>query len=132
LKNDTIAIVMYLDDNEGKFPAPEKCYFTQTQPYPMESGLSSYTHVRWCNGEVNLRRNPQLAGPFFRYLGDARAFIRPAYKRTTLHGSEDHFYQADQGNIKLYEPWYNYTMNAYLGTEDGEVWTRAAFGRSRK
>ena len=121
LKNYTIAIVMYLDDNDGKFPAPEKCYFTQTAAFPVESGLSSYIHVRWCNGEINLRRHPEYAGPFFRYMGDARAFICPAYKRLTAQGSEDHFYQADQGNIKLYEPWYNYTMNAYLGSQNSGV-----------
>jgi prepilin-type N-terminal cleavage/methylation domain-containing protein/prepilin-type processing-associated H-X9-DG protein len=121
LKNYTFAMVMYLDDNDGKFPAPEKCYFTQTSAFPVESGLSSYIHVRWCNGQVNLRHHPEYAGPFFRYMGDARAFICPTYKRLTVHSSEDHFYQADAGNIRLYEPWYNYTMNAYLGSENAGV-----------
>ena len=117
LKNYTYGIAMYLDDHDGKFPVPQSCYFSQTAAFPVESGLSSHIHVRWCNGDVHVGRYGQYRGPFFSYLGDTRAFMCPAYKRMTLHGSEDHFYQADAANIKNYEPWYNYTMNAYLGDQ---------------
>ena len=116
LKNYTFAVSMYLDDNDGKFCQPAKCYFSQTDPFPVETGLSSYIHVRWCNGNLDLKSHPEYGGNLFPYLGSAKAFICPTYKTAAVRNSEDHFYAADAANLKNYEPWYNYTMNAYLGT----------------
>jgi prepilin-type N-terminal cleavage/methylation domain-containing protein/prepilin-type processing-associated H-X9-DG protein len=121
LKNYTLAIVMYTGDNDDKFCDPRSCYFSQATPYPVESGLSSPLHLRWCNGDLNLRNHPEYAGPFFPYLQDARAFICPTFSRIAHRASEDHFYQADAGNLSNYKPWYNYTMNAYLGSPDSGV-----------
>lgn len=90
-------------------------------PYSVEAGLSSYIHVRWCNGNVDLKSHPEYGGNLFRYLGDAKAFICPTYKAVAVRNSEDHFYAADAANLKNYEPWYNYTMNAYLGSPADEL-----------
>jgi prepilin-type N-terminal cleavage/methylation domain-containing protein len=121
LKSYCLAITMYLDDSDGKFPVPERCYFSQTLAYPVESGLSSYLHVRWCNDDVNLRNHPEYAGPFFRYIANARAFACPTFKTLAVRNSQDHFFAADSANLKHYKPWYNYTMNAYLGSEQTVV-----------
>ena len=51
LKNYCLAVSMYTDDSDGRFPYPERCYFSQTAAYPVEAGLSSYIHVRWANGD---------------------------------------------------------------------------------
>jgi len=115
LKNYTLAVQMYLDDNDQKFPEPATCYFYQSGAFPVESGLASYIHLRWCNGDVDLKSHPEYGGNLFKYLGNAKAFICPTYKTAAVRHSEDHFYQADALNLKHYEPWYNYTMNAYLG-----------------
>ncbi len=116
LKNYCLAITMYLDDSDGKFPVPERCYFSQVEPYPVESGLSSYIHVRWCNDDVNLKDHPEYAGPFFHYIANARAFACPTFRTLAVRNSEDHFFVADVARLKRYKPWYNYTMNAYLGS----------------
>jgi prepilin-type N-terminal cleavage/methylation domain-containing protein len=121
LKNYCLAITMYCDDYDGVFPVPEKCYFSQMEPYPVESGLSSYIHLRWCNDDINLRNHPEYAGGFFRYLGNAKAFICPAAKTLAVRNSEDHFFVADVTNLRHYKPWYNYTMNAYLGSLNSGV-----------
>jgi len=121
LKNYCLAITMYLDDSDGKFPVPERCYFSQVAAYPVESGLSSYIHVRWCNDDINLRNHPEYAGPFFRYLANAKAFICPSFKTLAVRNSEDHFFVADAAKLRRYKPWYNYTMNAYLGSEVPDV-----------
>ena len=121
LKNYTLAIAMYTTDNDDTFCNPGSCYFTQTAPYPVESGLISPIHLRWCNGDLFLRNHPEYASPFFPYLQDARAFICPTFSRIAHTASQDHFYQADAGNLKNYIPWYNYTMNAYLGSPDSGV-----------
>ena len=121
LKNYCYAIAMYADDSDGKFPVPERCYFTQVLAYPVEAGLSSYIHVRWCNGDVNLRDYPEYGSPFFRYLANAQAFICPTFKTLAVRNSDDHFYAADAARLKRYKPWYNYTMNAYLGSENSGV-----------
>jgi len=121
LKNYCLAITMYLDESDGKFPVPEKCYFSQLQAYPVESGLSSYIHLRWCNDDINLSKHPEYAGPFFRYLANAKAFACPTFKTLAVRNSEDHFFAADASNLRHYKPWYNYTMNAYLGSENSGV-----------
>ena len=121
LKTYCLAITMYLDESDGRFPVPERCYFTQATPYPIESGLASPIHLRWCNDELNLRNHPEYAGPFFRYLANAKAFICPTVKTLAVRNSEDHFYVADLAKLRRYKPWYNYTMNAYLGSEIVDV-----------
>ena len=116
MKNYTVAVAMYTDDNSGKFCPPEMCYFSQLAAFPVESGLSSYIHVRWCNGDLDLKSHPEYGGHMFHYLRDAKAFICPTYKSQAVRHSEDHFFAADASNLRNYEPWYNYTMNAYLGS----------------
>jgi prepilin-type N-terminal cleavage/methylation domain-containing protein/prepilin-type processing-associated H-X9-DG protein len=121
LKNYCYAVAMYTDDSDGKFPVPERCYFTQSTPYPVESGLTSPLHLRWCNGDLDLKDHPEYGSPFFRYVANAHAFICPTFKTLAVRNSDDHFYAADAAKLKLYRPWYNYTMNAYLGSEDSGV-----------
>jgi prepilin-type N-terminal cleavage/methylation domain-containing protein/prepilin-type processing-associated H-X9-DG protein len=121
MKNYVFAVAMYCDDNDGKFCEPTMCYFSQIAAFPVETGLTSYLHVRWCNGNMDLKSHPQYGGNLFRYLGDAKAFICPTYKSLAVRQSEDHFYVADAQNLKNYEPWYNYTMNAYLGSTSAEL-----------
>ena len=121
LKNYCYAVAMYTDDSDGKFPVPEKCYFTQGTAYPVEAGLASPLHLRWCNGDVNLKDYPEYGSQFFRYLANAQAFICPTFRTLAVRNSDDHFYAADAANLKRYKPWYNYTMNAYLGSESSAV-----------
>ena len=121
LRNYAFAIYMYCGDSDDKFCDPRSCYFSQTTPYPVESGISSPIHLRWCNGDLYLKNHPQYRGPFFPYLQDTRAFICPTFARIASRASEDHFYRADAGNLRNYLPWYNYTMNAYLGSPDSGV-----------
>ena len=117
LKNYTFAVAMYLDDNDGKFCDADKCYFSSSDPYPVESGVGEYRHLRWCNGDVDLKSHPEYGGTLFPYLMDAKSFICPAFKRLAVRNSEDQFFQAQGASIRNYEPWYNYTMNAYVGSE---------------
>jgi prepilin-type processing-associated H-X9-DG protein len=108
---------MYCDDNDGKFCDPDRCYFSQSERYPVESGVggSNHLHLRWCNGDLDLHSHPEYGGTLFPYMADARAFICPTFKRMTVRGSEDHFFRDNGATIRNYKPWYNYTMNAYLG-----------------
>jgi len=122
LKNYTLAMAMYLDDNDRKFCQPERCYFSQVAAYPVESGVpGNHLHLRWCNGDVELKSNPQYRGMIAPYLADARACICPTFKTLAVRHSDDQFFVANGSSIRNYEPWYNYTMNAYLGSLDGTV-----------
>jgi prepilin-type processing-associated H-X9-DG protein len=85
--------------------------------YSVETGIgSNYRHLRWCNGDVDLKSHPEYGGTLFPYLMDAKAFICPAFKRLAVRNSQDQFFQADGATIRNYKPWYNYTMNAYVGS----------------
>ena len=119
LKCYTYAVHMYAQDNDDRFCDPDFCYFSQSERYPVESGVSgNHLHLRWCNGDLYLQSHPEYGGTLYPYMKDARAFICPTYARLTIRGSEDQFYRADGKTITNYRPWYNYTMNAYLGPVD--------------
>ena len=118
LRNYSIAMMLYLEDNDDMFCEPDKCYFSQVEPFPVESSLTNYLHLRWCNGNVYLREHPEYGGTLYPYIKDARAFICPTLRRMATGASQDHLY-TDQ--ISNYYPWYNYTMNAYLGSTNSSV-----------
>ena len=123
LKNYSLAMLMYLGDNDNKFCDPDKCYFSQREPFPIESGIASghHLHLRWCNGDLNLKSHPEYGGTLFSYMKDARAFICPTYSRLAARRSDDQFFMAYGETLSNFQPWYNYTMNAFLGDRRGVV-----------
>ncbi len=121
LRNYTIAMMLYLDDNDDKFCDPDTCYFSQAAPFPIEAGLTNYRHLRWCNRNVYLREHSEYGGTLFPYLKDARAFICPTFKGMATGSSQDQFYRNFGSQITSYLPWYNYTMNAYLGSPNASI-----------
>jgi len=118
LKGYTLAVQMYTADNDQRFCDPDTCYFSSRERYPEETDVTDYLHLRWCNGDVYLRTHPEYGGSLYRFITDARAFICPTFKVMTRSASEDQFFQAYGDTIQNYQPWYNYTMNAYLGPLD--------------
>lgn len=121
MRNYTYAMSMYLDDNDGKFCRPEQAYFSQLTPYPGEAGVSDHLHLRWCNGNVDLKTYPEYGSALYRYFADARAFICPTFRTLAVRNSDDQFFRAAGSTISNYKPWYNYTMNAYLGSAGSDV-----------
>ena len=121
LRNYSIAMMLYLDDNDDMFCEPDMCYFSQIGPFPVEAGLTNHLHLRWCNGDIYLREHPEYGGTLFPYIKEARAFICPTFKRMATGSSQDHFYRDFGHQIGNYLPWYNYTMNAYLGSTNSSV-----------
>ncbi|MCH7916452.1 MAG: type II secretion system protein [Planctomycetes bacterium] len=119
LRGFTLAVAMYAGDNDDEFSDSFACYFRTDQRLPGETP-GNYIHRRWCNGEVNLRRHPEFAGEFFKYLADAKSLICPTFKglakNRDVRISND--VQTDSGNstdVSFYEPWHNYTQNGYVG-----------------
>lgn len=119
LKGYALATQMYCDDNDDRFCPPAKSYFATSSPLPGEAGLTHRIGMRWCNGRVSLREHPEYAGPFFKYLKDAKSFICPTFAILAKHSSEDPWYQVDGPKLTHYQPWYNYTVNGYLAS----TWT---------
>lgn len=117
LKNYAFAILMYVDDNDDRFVDPRSCYFSQETPYPVEAGINSPRFVRWCNRDLYLREHPEYAGPFYAYFQNAKSFICPTFSQLAFQNKDDPL-QDEITKVKHYMPWYNYTMNAYLGTPD--------------
>lgn len=121
LKNYVLALYMYLGDNDDNFCDPHSFYFSQTEPFPVESGISFYMHLRWCNGDLYLRKYPKYGGLLYPYIIEARSFICPTFLLIAKRDSEDHFYRDYGSQLSNYLPWHNYTMNAYLGSPGPEV-----------
>ena len=123
LKNYTLAMLMYLGDNDNKFCDPDKCYFSQREPFPIESGIAGgqHLHLRWCNGDMNLRNHPEYGGTLHSYMKNARAYICPTFSRLAARHSDDQFFMAHGDTLSNFQPWHNYTMNAFLGDRRGVV-----------
>jgi len=117
LKSFTYALQMFVQENDDAFPHPGSCYFSQVASYPGEVGGQ---HKRWCNGDMYLREHPEYASPFFRYLTEARALICPTFKRLAKSTRFHSDFADESDGIVNYRPWYNYSMNAYLGMKDGK------------
>lgn len=121
LKGFSLATSMYVQDNDDKYLHSDKVYFDTLERLPGEtvSGRWNRPHMdRWCNRQVNLKYRPEFGSTFFRYLVDVKSLICPTFKRlaqakggrisedVTWWGTEDE---------SVYDPWHNYTMNAFLG-----------------
>lgn len=117
LKNFAYAVNMYAQDNDDRFCHPGSCYFAQLDAYPGEVGGR---WKRWCNGDLYLRDHPEYASVFFGYLAETRALICPTFfrlaKSTRFHSD----FADESDGITNYMPWYNYSMNAYLGMKEGQ------------
>lgn len=117
LKNYSLAVQMYAHDYDDSFCHPASCYFSQLEPYPGEAGDR---WKRWCNGNVYLREHPEYASEFFKYLSEARALICPTFKRLAKSTRFHSDFADESDGVENYMPWYNYSMNAYLGMKDGK------------
>ncbi len=117
LRNYTYAVHMYAQDNDDKFCHPASCYFSSLDPYPGEAGDR---WSRWCNRNVYLREHPEHASEFFTYLAEARALICPTFKGLARSRRFQPDFADESDGVANYYPWYNYSMNAYLGMKDGQ------------
>jgi prepilin-type N-terminal cleavage/methylation domain-containing protein/prepilin-type processing-associated H-X9-DG protein len=117
LRNYTYAVQMYAQDNDDMFCHPASCYFNSLDPYPGEAGNR---WRRWCNANVYLREHPEYASEFFQYLAETRALICPTFKGLAKSTRFHSDFADESDGVENYMPWYNYSMNAYLGMKDGE------------
>jgi prepilin-type N-terminal cleavage/methylation domain-containing protein/prepilin-type processing-associated H-X9-DG protein len=117
LKNFTLAVAMYAQDNDDMFCHPGSCYFSRLDSFPGEQGGR---HKRWCNGDMDLRKHPEYGSEFFGYLKNARALICPTFKGLAKSTRFHSDFADESDGVTNYKPWYNYSMNAYLGMKDGQ------------
>lgn len=115
LSNYGSALNMYLTDNKDTFCEPANIYFSQLDPYPVEKDINIPFHLRWCNGDLDLKKHPEYGGVLFPYMKSAQVFICPSLYRIAIQEKSQDPYFIEQGHlIKNYDPWYSYTMNVYL------------------
>jgi len=117
LKGFTLAVQMYAQEYDDGFPEPRSCYFYTNSSLPGDA--SSSTHRRWCNEDVNLRYHPEYGSTFFGYLSNVRSLICPTFKGLAKSGYNQSDFDNDIATgVTHYNPWMNYTQNAYLGPKN--------------
>ena len=127
LKGFSLAVPMYAQDNDDKFPDSDMCYFRSASALPGEGLTGSQAlHRRWCNGNVNLKKHPEFGGEFFKYLGDVRGLICPTFKGLAKHRDQQisknvQFATGIATGVDNYDPWHNYTQNGYLGPKKSDI-----------
>ncbi len=118
LKGYGLALTMYAQDNEDRFTDSRRTYFKTDDRLPTET-VGDWIHKRWCNGQVNLSTYPQYGSSFFKYLGNVKSMICPTFKILAKGNggsmSKDVIWNAWGSDVPDYDPWMNYTQNAYLG-----------------
>ena len=115
LKGFTLAVHMYAQDHDDGFPEPRSCYFYTSDNLPGD--VSAWR--RWCNGDVNLRYHAEYGSTFFGYLANVRSLICPTFRRLAKSGYNQSDFDDDIATgVTNYDPWMNYTQNAYLGPKD--------------
>ncbi len=117
LKGFTLAVQMYAQEYDDGLPEPRSSYFRTNETLPGDVGSS--THRRWCNEDVNLRYHPEHGSAFFKYLSNARSLICPTFRRLAKSGYNQSDFDNDIATgVANYNPWMNYTQNAYLGPKN--------------
>jgi prepilin-type N-terminal cleavage/methylation domain-containing protein/prepilin-type processing-associated H-X9-DG protein len=116
LRSFALGMFMYLNESDEKFCSPGKWLFGSTARYPGEEDINVWNALRWCNGDLYLRDHPEYGGALLPYVREAKSFICPTFALIAKSGSDDLYYKAEGHKIRNYHPWYNYTMNLYLGT----------------
>jgi prepilin-type N-terminal cleavage/methylation domain-containing protein len=106
LRQYGIAQSMYLDDNDFRYPSAWVSLVGTEYPY---AGYPRY--CRWHDP----RYPPE--GPFWPYLKDPKVHICPSFKILAKYQGEGHP-QHDKSILVI--PQYSYSMNAYLGSKNGD------------
>lgn len=115
LKGFTLALQMYAQEYDDGFPEPRSCYFRQNVVFPGDVS----DHRRWCNEDVNLRYHPEYGSVFFGYLSNVKSLICPTFRRLAKSGYNQGDFDNDIATgVTHYNPWMNYTQNAYLGPKN--------------
>jgi prepilin-type N-terminal cleavage/methylation domain-containing protein/prepilin-type processing-associated H-X9-DG protein len=117
LKGFTLAVQMYAQEYDDGFPEARSSYFRTNSALPGD--VSGGTHRRWCNEDVNLRYHPDYGSVFFGYLSNAKSLICPTFRRLAKSGYNQSDFDNDIATgVTNYNPWMNYTQNAYLGPKN--------------
>ncbi len=112
LKGFTLALQMYAQEHDDGFPEPRSCYFRSGITMPGDVS----DHRRWCNEDVNLRYHPEYGSEFSGYLSNVRSLVCPTFRRLAKSGYGHSDFDDDIATgVAHYNPWMNYTQNAYLG-----------------
>ena len=121
LKGFGVAMVMFSQDHDENFLNSDEVYFYTSARLPGETltgPFGSHIHTRWYNDQVELKYHPKFASEFFGYLAEVKALICPTFKRlakskgANLSSTVRWVVNEDEQH---YDPWENYSMNAYLG-----------------
>lgn len=102
LRQFGLALVMYVDDSDGRFPSAPTCLVANKQPVP------NYPHYcRW--------HDPRYPadGPFWPYIPDDKVNLCPSFKVLAKQVGKDHY--GHDPTIPVI-PYYSYSMNGLLGT----------------
>jgi len=105
LRQYGIAQVMYLDDSDGRYP---NAWTSLVKTEAPEGGYQRF--CRW--------HDPRYPadGPFWPYLKDGKVHLCPTFKVVAMTMASGH--PSHDPSIPI-EPYYSYSMNAYLGSKSG-------------
>ncbi len=114
IKNYGIMAFMYIHDNGEVFPDSRLSVFNE-KTYAYETTVGATYRCRFHNPYVNLELHPELAGPFWSYIGSTKAMLCPTSARI-LSGLSGSFHY-DHTLLQDIVPQYSYSMNGYLGRQ---------------
>ena len=109
-----LAGLMYLNDNDEKFPAEENEWLYTKDSFNMSHPSGCRWHDKsMAPGQLNTKSLQQFRGNMWQYIGDFANNSCPQFRNVAAsRGCEN---PEHPENLTI-NPQYNYTMNGYLGT----------------
>ena len=104
LKGYHLAMKLYLDDNDSKFPNSFTSIINNSAPDPLS--------CQWHNREANPGINIKYAGPLWPYLNTMKSSLCPTFRGFAK-------FSGHTSCSVDYDPQYSYSQNNYLGKTYG-------------
>ena len=113
LKQLGLVQVLYLDDNQTKFPSAWTSLVATEQPGPDYQGQTNARYCRWHD-----ERYPP-DGPLVYYFKEKKMVLCPTFQVWSKQYGAGHPQHSQYANKIPIVPQYSYSMNALLGSKQG-------------
>lgn len=108
LKGYGNAYVMFLDDNDQRFPDSYAWLYRRNPP-----GSRNANWCRFHNAAASLTNYPSYAGQFWKYVSDKDNHLCPTFDKLAVSGLGEQHYRHNP--MVPMDPQYTYSMNGFLG-----------------
>jgi prepilin-type N-terminal cleavage/methylation domain-containing protein/prepilin-type processing-associated H-X9-DG protein len=114
LKQYGVAMYMYTDAEDFRFPVPKTCMFDESKFEVLNPPFYSWCHWHDPRFPAN--------GPLYKYMPNDKMFLCPTFKTISKTQGSEHMGHKIEYPIR---PYYSYSMNGFLGVNKADEYPGA-------